>query len=350
MPKPPATAVLYEQLIITIRDVLSEGIVEAQRRVDYERLRAYWGIGRVIEQTVKASNGDLDLDEALYNRISEDVKRHLNLDMSLDTIRRTIQFSREYTVFPKNTPLTFTHYLSLMRVHDKRRRISLERKDIKEEMSAMVLKQKVVEIIHDNKPLDTSKKNNLILKRGEPYVYYVQSYKDIKGKESNWIDCGFKINLNLNDARCSSNIKRYVDGRRIIAVTKTNNVFCIKETRLKKNLEHTYKASVIRVVDGDTIDVLIDVGFNIITHQRLRLKGINTPEITTATGRRAMIFLTEYLSKNPLIIIRTHKSGMYGRWLADIFTKEGSDDPYLIARKGVYLNQLLLDEGYAEIY
>ena len=41
---------------------------------------------------------------------------------------------------------------------------------------------------------------------------------------------------------------------------------------------YIYKAKVERVVDGDTIDVVIDLGFKVTTHQRIGLQGINTPE------------------------------------------------------------------------
>ena len=42
--------------------------------------------------------------------------------------------------------------------------------------------------------------------------------------------------------------------------------------------QYQYKAEVVRVVDGDTVDVLIDLGLNVFTKERIRLFGINTPE------------------------------------------------------------------------
>ena len=47
-------------------------------------------------------------------------------------------------------------------------------------------------------------------------------------------------------------------------------------------LNYTYKAHVDRVVDGDTFDVTVDLGFRITTYQRLRLAGVETPEVRGA--------------------------------------------------------------------
>lgn len=61
-------------------------------------------------------------------------------------------------------------------------------------------------------------------------------------------------------------------------------------------------------------------------------------------------FLKKYLAENSGIIIRSHKEEMYGRWLADVFAMKPAHDPFTIAREGVYINQLLIDRGLAEVY
>ena len=113
---------------------------------------------------------------------------------------------------------------------------------------------------------------------------------------------------------------------------------------------YTYPARVLKVVDGDTFDARIDVGFGIGLNDRLRLKGIDAPEITTAEGRLAKSFLTDQLTPCPQIILRTTREEKFGRWLADVFILKGETAPRRIAAEGEYLNQLLLDEGLAEVY
>tara|TARA_Y100000361_G_C11019074_1_gene268532 strand:+ start:252 stop:635 length:384 start_codon:yes stop_codon:yes gene_type:complete len=104
-----------------------------------------------------------------------------------------------------------------------------------------------------------------------------------------------------------------------------------------------YRAKLDRVVDGDTIDVSIDLGFDVWLHkQRLRLNGIDTPESRTRNkaekvlGLAAKERLTE-LCSNELSLV-SHGKGKYGRILATVYT--GKTD---ICKK-------LIKEGHAVEY
>ena len=106
-----------------------------------------------------------------------------------------------------------------------------------------------------------------------------------------------------------------------------------------------YKARIIRVVDGDTVDVDIDLGFDLTMRQRLRLYGINTPEtrsrdlVEKANGLKAKKYLIEELRKAGNIVdIKVHGSGKYGRPLVEIYI--GS----------INVNQLLVQNGHAKVY
>lgn len=92
-----------------------------------------------------------------------------------------------------------------------------------------------------------------------------------------------------------------------------------------------YKAEVKKVVDGDTIDVLIDVGFSMHYAGRVRLYGINTPESRTTNleekkaGLAAKEFVEQWIaSNNNIVYLKTikDKNEKYGRILAEIYNKE----------------------------
>jgi micrococcal nuclease len=111
-----------------------------------------------------------------------------------------------------------------------------------------------------------------------------------------------------------------------------------------------YRGVVIKVVDGDTVDVEIDLGMNIYTRQRLRLSGVNTPEIfgvkeeseEYARGMQAKIFVEErLLNKTVWFHTLKDKTGKYGRYLAEIYFQD--DDGVHVA-----INKLLLEDGLAE--
>lgn len=110
---------------------------------------------------------------------------------------------------------------------------------------------------------------------------------------------------------------------------------------------YKYKAKLIRVVDGDTADVMIDLGFDVWTRQRLRFKGVDTWEKRTRNkeekvkGLAASAFTKEYLEKNEgVFTLQSHGVGKYGRVLAEIFI-EGEEKS---------LNELLIENGHAYIY
>ena len=114
-----------------------------------------------------------------------------------------------------------------------------------------------------------------------------------------------------------------------------------------ESLLYTYRADVVSVLDGDTLKVSIPLGFGFTIVQKLRLRGLDAPEIESAEGKEAKEFLEEMLNAansvergadsktNVRVLIRTVKSDKYDRYLADVWIDEQ------------YINQALLDEGLA---
>ena len=90
---------------------------------------------------------------------------------------------------------------------------------------------------------------------------------------------------------------------------------------------YEYKCKVTRVVDGDTVDALIDLGFDIKYSSRVRLYGIDTPESRTrdkdekARGKMASAYLKEAVDNGDTVVLRTKLSdsrGKFGRVLASV--------------------------------
>ena len=110
---------------------------------------------------------------------------------------------------------------------------------------------------------------------------------------------------------------------------------------------HEYKAKIKRFVDGDTVDVDIDLGFGIVlAKQRIRLYGIDTPESRTRDkeekfyGKLAAQFLKDQCKKGSCITLKTHldMKGKFGRILGEIIVD------------GVNINQLMIEEYMAVEY
>lgn len=110
---------------------------------------------------------------------------------------------------------------------------------------------------------------------------------------------------------------------------------------------YTYHAHVERVVDGDTMDLVIDLGFKITTNQRIRLRGINTPETYNVKkdseeykkGMAAKEYAIRRMEENQnKVLIETEKDvGKYGRYIGIIRLGDSS----------VSLNDELVQNGLA---
>lgn len=107
-----------------------------------------------------------------------------------------------------------------------------------------------------------------------------------------------------------------------------------------------YVRKVEGVVDGDTIDVLIDLGFDILFASRVRLAGIDTPESRTkdlkekALGLEAKEYLKKHLKDAKSVVIKTEKmdsSEKYGRILGWVYVDGNT----------VSLNDMMIEDGYA---
>lgn len=104
---------------------------------------------------------------------------------------------------------------------------------------------------------------------------------------------------------------------------------------------YTYKAKVIRIIDGDTIEVILDLGLSISVTTKLRIADIDTPETYRPINERerehgeaATAFVSD-LILNKDVIVKTAKTGKYGRYIAHVTIPDGRD-----------LTEVLIANGY----
>jgi micrococcal nuclease len=116
---------------------------------------------------------------------------------------------------------------------------------------------------------------------------------------------------------------------------------------------YTYEIKLDRVIDGDTIDAYIDLGFDVSVKKRIRFMGINTPESRTrdleekARGLAAKDRLKNLLEGTKTIQLKSHGVGKYGRCLGEL------NIDIVDGKEGVTLtnvNELLIKEGHAVEY
>ena len=113
---------------------------------------------------------------------------------------------------------------------------------------------------------------------------------------------------------------------------------------------YTYRVkSINRIIDGDTIDVTIDLGFSININQRIRVAGIDSPDkrrrniAEKALGLDATEWMTKHLENAPDLIIKTAvegSMGKYGRVLGWLYIDDSQ----------ISLNEQMIEEGFAWKY
>ena len=116
---------------------------------------------------------------------------------------------------------------------------------------------------------------------------------------------------------------------------------------------YTYNIKLLKVVDGDTIDAKIDLGFDVSVKKRVRFLGVNAPESRTrdleekARGLAAKDRVKQLLEGTKTIQLKSHGVGKYGRCLGELHIDvvDGQDKMTLES-----VNELLIKEGHAVEY
>jgi micrococcal nuclease len=106
---------------------------------------------------------------------------------------------------------------------------------------------------------------------------------------------------------------------------------------------YEYRATILRVVDGDTVHARVDLGFDLRIDMKLRLYGINAPELSTPDGPKAKQHLIELLnfpSGEPLSVSTIKdRQEKYGRYLAVLTRDDGTN-----------INERMVADGAALVY
>ena len=132
-----------------------------------------------------------------------------------------------------------------------------------------------------------------------------------------------------------------------VRITPKCNIYTLGGVMSKKPEAFVYNAKLKRVVDGDTVDAYIDLGFDVWVTKRIRFHGVDTWECRTRNkeekklGLAAKAFTAEHLEKNEgKFLLKSHGVGKYGRVIGELFLHHESQS----------LNELLIQEGHAYVY
>jgi len=277
----------YQKLRDDLATLLQQGQQEALAKLNEIRIKIYWDMGKRLN----AEKELVDSTDAgtFMNKLADD----LNLEVSL--LYRILQF---YRTWPDKIPtgknignLSWAHYVEVLSIKDPKER-----------------------------------------------DFYLESAAD-----QSW---------------GRNTLRKAIQKDLFTADQKPKNRKQSKTMERDPSPLYTYRAIVEKVVDGDTLLVRIDLGFDVWVNQRIRFRGINTAELiksgvpageATERGEQAKQFVEEKLKDIEFIVIKTYKTDMYGRFVADVFYHPTIKKKEEVAEKGFFLNSQLLEEDLADI-
>lgn len=328
----------YSSLVKLVR----EEFASLEFFVKSRTVEGYWQVGKFIHDHLLHHQERAEYGNQLFERLGKDV------DRDESTLRKILKFYRTYPIQAARPELTWSHLKTLMTVKDKKQRARLEKEIIQKDWDT----RKFQKYLNIKRKLDPATANSPVAQlkftRGRPHVYQVvKALPPLLAQHPLVLDVGFRLHDAITGHQLVLKEQDFVE-----LIIKGNKIVGVGKTQVKKDELFTYAASVQKVVDGDTLIAALDFKSAFSMSQKMRLRGIDCPELDTEEGKKARRFVEDRLKNCDFIIVKTYKdrADRFDRYLADIFYLPGEADENTVARQGKYLNQQLLDERLAGVY
>ena len=317
-------AVTYNTLRQEVTEILNTGKLQVQQALENQLISTYHAVGQRLHDHIEAGGYRAEYGAQVINQLSSDVG--LGQRQLYDCLR----FYRHYPQIPSNTTLSWSHYrigLALPTPDDRQKVLDTAQRQkwtVRELQSEIKARSK-----SEPKPeSERTPNDHLPALRGR-----LHTYKIVDGQ----LDLGFHIYRSYPNLPDSFTVQ--------LVQTDTDTQLLPAEDR--RDTHFTYHATLKRVIDGDTLHLNIDCGFDTWTRQRIRLHGIDTPELDTPQGERIYRYVQSILH-NATLVITTIRPDKYGRYLADVFYLPGDEAPQTVLETGTFLNRHLIQKSLAK--
>ena len=352
-------------------------LIDLELFVKQRTAQSYWNVGKYIHEHLLENKDRADYGATLYEKLAQDV------DRDKSSLLRATQFYRTYPILAERRQLNWNHYKALITIKDDNERKKLEDRILRKNWDAQKLREYLSTkrkqppqhpVLGRSEPIP-----QLAFTRGRLNTYrIVKAVEPLTDKSSYALDLGFRLQLfppknspHLKENDCLELIftdllttKNSPENRKKEVSTDYHKRGILREVSRKGILTgsqksdtppeelFTYQAHVEKAIDGDTLLVSFDFQLDVTISQKLRLRGIDCPEVDTKEGQAAKRFVASHLKGCDFIIVKTYKdrTDRFDRYLADVFYKAGETDPAVVAKEGIYLNQELLNERLAVKY
>lgn len=309
-----------------LRRAVEVAMVQGQQAVERAKLVTYHETGRLIREHVLLNRERADYGTGTIGRLAEDLK----LDRSV--LQRCVRFAETFPIWATWPKLTWAHFRTLIPVEDARQRRALATEANRNGWTVLQLEQRVRSVIPPEVTaavtvLPDASPRQLTPKRGTPGVAKIIA---VGGGLA--VDLGFASCVDLpadTELKAGTFVQLDAAGR------------CVGAPEAGKADLYTYAAEVLKVVDGDTLTVKVYLRGRQWMKQKLRLRDLDCPELSTSEGKAAKRFIDGLVARAQAVTICTTRPDKYDRYLADVFLALPDGE--------VYLNNELLARGHAAI-
>jgi hypothetical protein len=338
----------YKSVLKDIINIYEQSMNDGNDDWNKAILTSNWGIGKRIIKIKQMNSERAAYGDQVLKQLSKDLNKKYSKGFSERNLGYIRKFYLTYKSGQFHSELSWSHYLSLLLIDEETVRQRLEQFAIQKKLSSRDLIALVKYTISKTKnktntnSIDEPKIKTLTKPTLQLYTYRI---KRKSGDELNnmipHLDLGFSILLE------EKKIAKYEIGS-VIVSSKDSKVYSFKSNPNRKEL-YTYKAYLERVIDADTLLVTIDLGFSVSVKQRLRLRGLDAPELNTPSGIASKKFVEASLKDCKFLILKTHGKDKYDRYLVDVFYLKHEVDEEKVIHEGLFLNNELLSKNYAEM-
>ena len=300
-----------------------------QQRTEEIKLQAYWDAGRLIHEHLRHHPDKAGYGQQLF------VKMANTLGVGRLLLYRMLQFYEAYPIVSSWKQLGWSHLRTLALVSDQKQRSTLETRSLREHWNAERLEKQVqgltIGASRRRHPQPISTPLPLEAKRGQLGLYRIE-----------FVGPGFAVDLGFT---CNQPIvaQPAESWKRDSLVTLTPAGKPRLAPDASKAGLYAYAAEILSVVDGDTLWLRIWLTPSLWLKEKVRLRGIDCPELDTPEGKAAKRFVEAQVKQCSAITITTTKPDKWDRYLCDIFLR-------LAGGGEVFLNNLLLEHGHARRY
>jgi endonuclease YncB( thermonuclease family) len=287
----------------------------------------YWQIGQCILQMVRPHGESGQYGKKIIQNLSSDLTQKYGDGFAPRTVGYFRNFAMRYAASQLNPSLSWSHYRALSGIENRDVRNTLEQRAINEKLT----KEQLIQLIahHRRTHHPGTAEFSLVPRTARPGIYRIVALPHTSNGQY-ILDLGFNVQhatpLHCPHATPDCYIQQQSSRKYSTVQISPGERYC-------------YPGTIVDIIDGDTVKMQLNLGFNIFITESMRLRGVTAMELNTPEGQKARRALKRLLTGAHTVHAFTWHHDKYGRYITD-----------LIVDEHIYINKKLVESGHARFF